>query len=1133
MNKYFKWIISFLLTVGMVVSMSAGNIVKAISDNQPPELISLDCDHSGKIVKIGDTVTFTAVIHDDSGVDMTKNPPWISIESAEGQAKYCNLNEVSEDHFEAKLTIDEKFVNGDYKVTYISLHDNYNNQIMISESNDTKHLLKNTAFSVKDGLTDNQPPRLLSLTCDSNGKTVTVGDQVVFTATIHDDANSSLNTEKSNICLENTGGQRKHCYFKKVDGDQYEAKLDIDKQFVNGKFIIYYISIEDACGNSKVMGSYSEEKAMITDKYFIVSGGIDDNQPPKLISLTCNKNGKEVSAGDEVIFTAEIQDDSEIDLNDVKSYISLTNNSTQEKNCTFEKVKDNQYIAKLKIDDKFVNGEYKIGYVVVSDVHGNNNLISSYNNDMLEQLSFTVTDGDDIKAIDHAFVLKSSVSDKTYDGDVYIAPDCDVTLDHVTVNGTIYVLGSLQVRSITANALKGKSLTVGGSASGYGSITTSGSNNISSMSMSKYPVTDIPFMLKTDQLKSVDGKISYSGATLEIADMVVNGQKVKTTDGKFSVKNQDIGDADHLTFTWTTVFGNTISKTYKVKRVVTDQNGIQNTLPELNVSDQEVCIDSDLSLLTKAILATDEEDGDLTSKIQVDYHAIDLSKTGTYLVEYSVQDSQSGITKKVVNIQVNNHQWGSWKETLKPTCTKEGTKERTCLVCGKKETDTIPKLGHQYGEWISLDEQQHQRICKNDSSHVEKEDHHFDEGKITTEPTYVKEGIKTYTCKDCGFTKTKSIVVKPHTHDYKERITKQPTCTGMGVKTFTCSICNDSYTKDIPALGHNYGDWTQLDDRQHQRICKNDSSHVEKEDHKWDEGKIVTQTAKGSADEIGKKDYVFTYKVFICTVCHATKVELIQKEEAQDSKPQQPQPSVKQEKIPAIQQTNVQNEKSNQSTQTKTSDEKEENPRNNEIFSDTAVIDQKITMLKGDRDLNGSKFSLLQLKANKVTKSSIKLGWKKVKSTRGYVVYGNKCGKKYQKIATTKGFSWTQKKLAKGTYYKYLVAAYGKNGEIISVSKTIHVCTRGGKKGNPSGIILKSPRKIKLKIKKTTMVKAIYKLPKKVKISKHRALAFESTNNKIARVSSKGKIIAVKKGTCSIYIYGQNGVFTKVSVKVK
>ena len=47
------------------------------------------------------------------------------------------------------------------------------------------------------------------------------------------------------------------------------------------------------------------------------------------------------------------------------------------------------------------------------------------------------------------------------------------------------------------------------------------------------------------------------------------------------------------------------------------------------------------------------------------------------------------------------------------------------------------------------------------------------------------------------------------------------------------------------------------------------------------------------------------------------------------------------------------------------------------------------------------------------------------------------------------------------------------------------------------------------------------------------AIRYESSNKKVAKVSAKGTITAVKKGSCKVYVYAQNGVMKTVSVTVK
>lgn len=62
--------------------------------------------------------------------------------------------------------------------------------------------------------------------------------------------------------------------------------------------------------------------------------------------------------------------------------------------------------------------------------------------------------------------------------------------------------------------------------------------------------------------------------------------------------------------------------------------------------------------------------------------------------------------------------------------------------------------------------------------------------------------------------------------------TKAATCTEDGVKTFTCSDCGGTYTVAIPATDHAWGQWkhdaaTAEADATHTRVCANDASHKE------------------------------------------------------------------------------------------------------------------------------------------------------------------------------------------------------------------------------------------------------------------------------------------------------------------
>ena len=192
-------------------------------------------------------------------------------------------------------------------------------------------------------------------------------------------------------------------------------------------------------------------------------------------------------------------------------------------------------------------------------------------------------------------------------------------------------------------------------------------------------------------------------------------------------------------------------------------------------------------------------------------------------------------------------------------------------------------------------------------------------------------------------------------------------------------------------------------------------------------------------------------------------------------------------------------------------------------------------------------FGRLKVRSVNQTKTSITLEWSKLDGVDGYLVYGNRCNTstktyKYQKLATiTNGRTWTHKNLKKGTFYKYIVKAYkivdGKK-VVTDTSASIHVITQGGKYGIAKSVSVtkignkKNVSKITLKKGKTAQITA-KEIKKDKKIRHHRNLCYESSNTAVATVTPEGLIQAVGKGTCTIWVYAQNGVYAALTVTVK
>ena len=194
-------------------------------------------------------------------------------------------------------------------------------------------------------------------------------------------------------------------------------------------------------------------------------------------------------------------------------------------------------------------------------------------------------------------------------------------------------------------------------------------------------------------------------------------------------------------------------------------------------------------------------------------------------------------------------------------------------------------------------------------------------------------------------------------------------------------------------------------------------------------------------------------------------------------------------------------------------------------------------------------FRRLRARSVKQTKTSVTLQWNIIKDADGYFIYGNRCNTgtksyKYRKLATITGgdiSTWTQKDLKKGTYYKYVVKAYRLvNGKkvVTDTSISVHAVTGGGKYGNAKAVSVtqignkKNVSKMTLKMGKTAQIKA-KEVKKDKKIARHRKLCYESSNTKVATVTPDGLIRATGKGTCTIWVYAQNGVYKALKITVK
>mgnify|MGYP003088189291 FL=1 len=177
----------------------------------------------------------------------------------------------------------------------------------------------------------------------------------------------------------------------------------------------------------------------------------------------------------------------------------------------------------------------------------------------------------------------------------------------------------------------------------------------------------------------------------------------------------------------------------------------------------------------------------------------------------------------------------------------------------------------------------------------------------------------------------------------------------------------------------------------------------------------------------------------------------------------------------------------------------------------------------------------------KAQKNSIVVSWRKYPGAAGYDVFWCYCDGSinYKKAGTVKNgkLSMTHKNLKSNREYKYFVAAYKMvKGRKIYIAKSneVHVAMKKARttnafsiKVNRTTVILKPGKTFRLKCQLTSENR------KKKLLSHPSSYRYYTTDSKIATVSQNGVIRAKAKGSCSIYILASNGVYKRVTVKVK
>ena len=137
------------------------------------------------------------------------------------------------------------------------------------------------------------------------------------------------------------------------------------------------------------------------------------------------------------------------------------------------------------------------------------------------------------------------------------------------------------------------------------------------------------------------------------------------------------------------------------------------------------------------------------------------SKDGTYHWHAATCEHTTEVSGKA------KHKFGDWTTTKEATEESEGSKERTCTVCGYKTTEVIAKLDHTHkfsDDWTSDDIYHwHSATCEHTTEVSDKAEHSFNL-QVTKEASCTEKGERKATCTTCGYEKTEITEKSEHTY---------------------------------------------------------------------------------------------------------------------------------------------------------------------------------------------------------------------------------------------------------------------------------------------------------------------------------------------------------------------------------
>lgn len=506
----------------------------------------------------GDTVWIKVKVTDDNtGVQMVN----LTLDNENGGYRKFKLTRPDQDGFyTVEFTVDAGTHHGKWTLSFLEAIDNNSN---LTFHNSLSSDLSAADFSVNNPKADMTAPEaaIASLKVSQStaipGQTVKVGVQAA-------DDKTKVESVQYYYINEHNAFKTVVSTSKSADG-YYYADFNIDNNTHGGQWTLSNIRLVDSNGNNR---SYSYYDLDLSKGDFKVNNDGADVDGPIVDLSTLSVSRRTAYPGDQVQVKVKVKDlDSGVDYVEFDLHNEMGGIYT-----AIDKTRDSAgyYSMNFIVYETTQLGKWYVNGISAYDNNGN--FTGQWVSDLdLSQATFHVIESphpeNPVKAI---YVNHDTAWNyQRIDGDVYVGPDAHLTVSDVTINGNLYILGSvesnykLKAKNVYAKSFK----TEGETTRAHGELLIAEGDYDFNLIQSNQPIPSIPVIVTSENQVTEKGILpSLDGGVLPIADLYIDGVKIPyNNNGTFELSNLNVGKKASVELKIVDVFGKSHITNFKLE----------------------------------------------------------------------------------------------------------------------------------------------------------------------------------------------------------------------------------------------------------------------------------------------------------------------------------------------------------------------------------------------------------------------------------------------------------------------------------------------------------------------------------------------------------------------------------------